>query len=112
MSVAAAARPRARPRSPIARRPVALAAIGLVGLLAVLVAGVAAGSVFVPPGDTVAILAHRLFGLDLGIAFSQAEETIVFDLRLPRVLTAMTVGMGLAVAGATFQGVLRNSLAD
>ena len=34
------------------------------------------------------------------------------DLRLPRVLTAMVVGVGLAVAGATFQGVLRNPLAD
>ena len=65
-----------------------------------------------PPGDTIAILAHRLFGLDLGIAWTPAEETIVFDLRLPRVLTAMTVGVGLAVAGATFQGVLRNPLAD
>ena len=34
------------------------------------------------------------------------------DLRLPRVLTAMVVGTGLAVAGATFQGLLRNPLAD
>jgi iron complex transport system permease protein len=39
-------------------------------------------------------------------------ETIVWDLRLPRVLEAMTVGLGLAVAGATFQGLLRNPLAD
>ena len=65
-----------------------------------------------PPADTVAILAHRLLGLDLGITWTQAQETIVFELRLPRVLTAMTVGLGLAVAGATFQGVLRNPLAD
>ena len=36
----------------------------------------------------------------------------MLELRLPRVLTAMTVGVGLAVAGATFQGVLRNPLAD
>jgi iron complex transport system permease protein len=84
----------------------------LATLAVALVAGVAAGSVFVPPGDTVAILAYRLFGLDLGVTWTQAQETIVFDLRLPRVLTAMTVGMGLAVAGATFQGVLRNPLAD
>ena len=34
------------------------------------------------------------------------------ELRLPRVLTAMIVGFGLAVAGATFQGLLRNPLAD
>lgn len=96
----------------IARRPLVLAGLGLGALAVVFVAGVAAGSVFVPPGDTIAILAHRLLGLDLGIAWTAAEETIVFDLRLPRVLSAMTVGVGLAVAGATFQGVLRNPLAD
>ena len=34
------------------------------------------------------------------------------ELRLPRVITALIVGTGLAVAGATFQGLLRNPLAD
>ena len=58
------------------------------------------------------ILGHRLLGLDLARTWSDAAETIVIDLRLPRVLTSMTVGMGLAVAGATFQGLLRNPLAD
>jgi iron complex transport system permease protein len=99
-------------RQGIARPPVALAGIGLAALAVVVVAGVAAGSVFVPPGDTLAILAHRLLGLDIATTWTRAEETIVVDLRLPRVLTAMTVGAGLAVAGATFQGVLRNPLAD
>lgn len=101
-----------RAQSSAARRPLVLAAVGIGALLVVLVAGVAAGSVYVPPGDTIAILAHRLLGLDLGIPWTAAEETIVFDLRLPRVLTALTVGTGLAVAGAAFQGVLRNPLAD
>ena len=108
----AAPRSRAGARSSAARRPIVLAGLGIGGLLVMLVAGVAAGSVAVPPGDTLAILAHRLFGLDLGATWTAAQETIVFELRLPRVLTAMTVGMGLAVAGATFQGVLRNPLAD
>ncbi|HXG25504.1 MAG TPA: iron chelate uptake ABC transporter family permease subunit, partial [Candidatus Binatia bacterium] len=93
-------------------RPLTLAALGLAALAAVLVAGVAAGSVFVPAGETIAILAHRLLGLDLGVQWSAAAETIVWELRLPRVLTATAVGVGLAVAGATFQGVLRNALAD
>src|SRR6185503_17496882 len=96
----------------IARRPAVLAAMGLGVLLLVIVVAVAAGSVFVPPGETLAILAHRLLGLDIPVTWTRAHETIVFDLRLPRVLTAMTVGAGLAVAGATFQGVLRNPLAD
>ncbi len=110
-AAAALTRRRAGQRS-IARRPLVLAGAGLVALVVVLVAGVAAGAVFVPPGDTVAILAHRLLGLDLGGQWTAAQETIVFELRLPRVLMAMTVGVGLAVAGATFQGVLRNPLAD
>jgi len=111
MSAAALAVRRGRSTS-IARRPILLTGIGIAALLAVLVAGVAAGSVFVPPGDTLAILAHRLLGIDLGITWTPVEETIVFDLRLPRVLTALTVGTGLAVAGTAFQGVLRNPLAD
>jgi iron complex transport system permease protein len=99
-------------RTGIARRPFVLAGLGLVMLFVMFVAGVAAGSVFVPPGDTLAILSHRVLGLDIPMTWTQAEETIVWELRLPRVLTAMTVGTGLAVAGATFQGVLRNPLAD
>jgi len=46
------------------------------------------------------------------VTWSREAETIVFDLRLPRVLTAMLVGGGLAMAGATFQALLRNPLAD
>ena len=105
-------RTRGRARASLARRPLALAAVGVGALLVALVGGVALGSVVVAPVDTIAILAHRLLGLDLGVTWTAAQETIVFDLRLPRVLTAMTVGIGLAVAGATFQGVLRNPLAD
>jgi iron complex transport system permease protein len=96
----------------VRRRPVVLATIGLVALAISLVAGVAFGAVSVAPGDTIAILLHRLLGIDLARTWSPAAETIVFDLRLPRVLSAMLVGLGLAVAGATFQGLLRNPLAD
>jgi iron complex transport system permease protein len=103
---------RARLRLALARRPLALAAGGVAALTAVLVAGVAAGSVAVPPEQTLAILGHRLLGLDLAPTWTSAQETIVMDLRLPRVLTAMTVGLGLAVSGAAFQGILRNPLAD
>jgi len=112
MTAIASASARIRGPAHVARRPLAIALGGIAVLALVVVAGVAAGSVFVPPGDTLAILAHRLLGLDIPMTWTTAEETIVVDLRLPRVLTAMTVGAGLAVAGATFQGVLRNPLAD
>ncbi len=93
-------------------RPGLLLAGGLAALILILILGVGLGSVWIAPDRTVAILVHRLVGLDLGITWSPAAETIVVDLRLPRVLSAMIVGIGLAVAGATFQGLLRNPLAD
>jgi iron complex transport system permease protein len=43
---------------------------------------------------------------------SQTLRLVVLDLRLPRVLLALCSGAGLAVAGAVFQGILRNPLAD
>jgi iron complex transport system permease protein len=111
-SASALPRARARPRLGIARRPLALAVIGIGLLLVVLVAGIAIGTVAVPVGDTIGILAHRLLGLNVPVTWSPAEETIVMELRLPRVLTAMVVGVGLAVSGTAFQGLLRNPLAD
>jgi len=96
----------------VRRRPVILGAVGMVVLAVAVVIAVAAGSVAVPLGDTVGILAHRLLGLDVTQTWAPSAETIVIDLRLPRVMMTLVVGMGLAVAGATFQGLLRNPLAD
>lgn len=57
--------------------------------------------------------------LDLGrIALGRSNELpseyrmIVFDLRLPRILLGILVGAALSVAGASFQALLRNPLAD
>lgn len=43
---------------------------------------------------------------------SPEEVTILYDIRLPRVLLAMFVGMALSIAGVAFQALLRNPLAD
>jgi len=93
-------------------RPAAVVVASVAGLAAVLVLGVGLGSVTIPVDQTVAILAHRLAGLPVEASWPATAETIVMDLRLPRVLSAMLVGAGLAIAGATFQGILRNPLAD
>jgi iron complex transport system permease protein len=45
-------------------------------------------------------------------ADDDATRTIVWDIRLPRALTAWLVGAALGLAGAALQGLLRNPLAD
>ncbi len=89
-----------------------LAVAGVVSMFVVLIGGIVLGSADLAPTTTIAILVRRFLGLDLGLDWAATAEAIVVDLRLPRVLTAMVVGTGLAVAGATFQGLLRNPLAD
>jgi iron complex transport system permease protein len=96
----------------IRRQPRVLAAIGVALVLLVALAGLMLGSVPVSAADSLGILARRLLGLPVTATWTPTAETIVMELRLPRVLTALTVGAGLAVAGATLQGLLRNPLAD
>ncbi|MDD7969835.1 FecCD family ABC transporter permease [Roseinatronobacter alkalisoli] len=47
-----------------------------------------------------------------GEALSLRERVVLFDIRLPRLLTGLLVGASLAVSGAVMQGLFRNPLAD
>jgi len=96
----------------VRRRPLLLGAVGVVLLAVAVAAGIVLGNVPVPLADSISILARRLFAWPVAETWSPAMETIVLELRLPRVITALIVGTGLAVAGTTFQGLLRNPLAD
>ncbi|MPZ22279.1 MAG: iron chelate uptake ABC transporter family permease subunit [Dehalococcoidia bacterium] len=51
-------------------------------------------------------------GAPLAHDWSAAEQTIILDVRLPRVLMAAAVGATLALCGGAYQAVLRNPLAD
>jgi ABC-type Fe3+-siderophore transport system permease subunit len=96
------------PRRPV--RAFALIATSALGVL--VIAGLLLGNVSLPLADTIGILGHRLLGLPATGSWSAATETIVMELRLPRVLAAIAVGAGLGVSGAVLQGLLRNPLAD
>ncbi|MEK7849005.1 MAG: iron chelate uptake ABC transporter family permease subunit, partial [Chloroflexota bacterium] len=88
----------------------------MVGLALALVAAVAGatflGSVSIPLSTVAGVLLSRLpFGL-VDSSWPTGVETIVLGIRLPRVLEAGVVGAALALAGATYQGLFRNPLAD
>jgi len=86
---------------------------GLALLLVVaMVAASAVGSTHIPLATIWGVLLSRLPLIDITPTWSAAVETIVVDIRLPRVLLAALVGAALAVAGATYQGLFRNPLAD
>ncbi|WP_027461444.1 FecCD family ABC transporter permease [Deinococcus murrayi] len=80
-------------------------------LLAAVVLAVGLGSVTIPPAEVLGALGRGVTSLWTGAALSP-EDTIVWQLRLPRVAMGVLVGACLAVCGAAFQGVFRNPLAD
>jgi iron complex transport system permease protein len=90
------------------------AAIVLAALSASLVLGalaaLAIGSEHVPFSQIFAALAAKLMGTESPLSLEQ--DVIVFSLRLPRIALAISVGAALAMAGAAFQALLRNPLAD
>jgi len=87
--------------------------IMLLALAALIVAAAGSGAVPVPVADAARVLAARLTGNAGWLAgVPEMSVALVWDVRLPRILTALAVGCGLALSGALFQGVLRNPLAD
>ncbi len=85
-----------------------------IGLVILLVASITV-AVTIGPADLRvdevwgSIAAHLGFGEN---PLNPLRDGIVWELRLPRILTAAAVGAGLALAGAVMQAVTRNQLAD
>jgi len=96
--------------------------LGLAALLVVVVVfATTIGSVSIPLTTSFQVLLSQLPFIDITPASLEISgmpvsleilKTIIIDIRLPRVLLAGLVGAALAVAGATYQGLFRNPLAD
>ncbi|QNU06990.1 iron ABC transporter permease [Peribacillus butanolivorans] len=74
--------------------------------------GISFGSVSVPIPALIQIIGKEFFHLPISVEPDVMLTNIVMNIRLPRVLLAGLVGASLAIAGAAFQGLLRNPLAD
>ena len=85
-------------------------ALGVPLLLLTIVLATSVGAVNIPPSSAARAIARHLT-LRSG-ATAGAADTIIWDVRLPRVLLAGIVGATLSLSGATYQAVFRNPLAD
>ena len=77
-------------------------ALLVLGALAVLAIGLMLGSVHAGPSGVIRAFQEP----------ASTEGTILFSIRLPRVLLAFAVGAGLALTGTALQALVRNPLAD
>ncbi|MGI5490929.1 FecCD family ABC transporter permease [Microtetraspora malaysiensis] len=74
--------------------------------------GLLVGAADISPKGILFALLDRLPFVHLDSGLAPVDQGLLFQLRLPRVLLAALVGGLLAIAGAGYQGVFRNPLAD
>ena len=78
-----------------------------VALLVIALIALSVGPLNISLGDTF----HSLF--HAGVSAQQIQDhTVIFDIRLPRIILAGIVGAALSVSGGTYQTIFRNQLAD
>lgn len=77
-----------------------------------LLLGIFVGSVFISPKSVVQIFQNKVFGCPLPDNFNRIYSSLIYNMRLPRVLLAFLVGAALSVSGSVMQSVLKNPLAS
>lgn len=87
------------------QRTIAVVGVLFVILIIVSLLALAIGTVSIPASRVVGALTGQN---DIPLT----ERAIILEIRLPRVLLAILVGAGLSIAGAVFQALLRNPLAE
>lgn len=85
------------------RRAIQVSLVLFAVAVAVVVISLNTGTIRLPPSA----VWRTLFGYG-----SKDENLVLFEYRLPRIMVTMLAGIGLGIAGAIFQGVSRNSLAE
>ena len=94
------------------KRAAIVVAVLFAALIAACLIAIMIGPVYIHPIVVLKIWAHNLSGSLIQPDWSSIQETIVVDIRTPRVILSVLVGMGLAITGAAMQGLFRNPMAE
>jgi len=77
-------------------------------LILIFLASFTVGRYGIPLSELLTIFFHKIFGL--AQTWTGATETVLFNIRIPRILIAMLIGAALSAAGASYQGLFRNPM--
>ena len=92
----------------MSKRPLLAGTLATLLLLAAIAVAFGIGRFPISPGDLVTLVWAKLTGGTHNLP--PAAETVLFQVRGPRVMAALMVGAALAAAGAAYQNLFRNPL--
>ena len=82
-------------------------------LLLIIVFSTGMGYLEISPFEVIKIILARIIGdHEILNGLNHVFPYVVWEVRLPRILTSAIVGAGLSISGVIFQGILLNPLAD
>jgi iron complex transport system permease protein len=88
--------------------PARLQVLLILILVGISIVSLMSGPMAIRPGTVVKILGARIFPLHQD--WPATLESVIWDVRLPRLLAGLLIGAGLSISGASFQGLFRNPL--
>jgi iron complex transport system permease protein len=77
-------------------------------LIAIFLLSFTVGRYGIPLSELLTIFFHKIFGL--AQTWTGATETVLFNIRIPRIIIALLIGAALSAAGASYQGLFRNPM--
>ncbi|MGB7860188.1 MAG: iron chelate uptake ABC transporter family permease subunit, partial [Acidimicrobiia bacterium] len=86
--------------------------IGVASVIVVGAAGLLLGAAGLDVGQVIRALVDALPFVSVQHGLTEIERSVLFEIRAPRIVLGGMVGASLAIAGASYQGVFRNPLAD
>lgn len=84
----------------------------LIALIVSCMVSFSSGNVSIEIRQLIAILLKPLGYTDSSVSYTYAQETVFWTIRMPRVLSAVVVGIALGASGTALQGIFRNPLVD
>lgn len=90
---------------------ITLAILLIFAIILCLVTSVAMGTMEIKASEVIDVILYKIFNIGDG-SIPQNIQAVVWDIRLPRIICSLVVGVGLGVSGVIFQGILQNPLAD
>ncbi|MFZ3129662.1 MAG: iron ABC transporter permease [Desulfosporosinus sp.] len=97
----------ARPKDMVRKQGLAIVILFVV-LIVIFLWSFTVGRYAVPLPELLTVFFRKIFGFPA--TWSDTLETVLFNIRIPRIIVALVIGAALAASGAAFQGLFRNPM--